>query len=124
LSFKEQEVVEKHLDVCPACAAEKTSLLLISSLMDEIPPEDIAPSFAERVAANARADIEKPRSLPFLNPAFAGIIIILVLLIGVVKFHPKNESEPRRYEYLMDFDDFPPGSYSRLYMSSVKGTVK
>jgi predicted anti-sigma-YlaC factor YlaD len=124
LSFKDRELVERHLDMCPSCADEKKSLLLISSLMDEIAAEDVSPFFAERIIAGLKADNDKSYKLRFLRPALVCLGIILVLFAGIFEFHKWAGSEKAEYAYLRDFDDFPPDSFSHIFMSSLRRETK
>lgn len=124
LSFGEREILEKHLGLCSSCADEEKSLFLISSLMDEIPTVDISPFFAEKVIAEAKAESDKPYNLRFLKPALAGIGIIVVLLTGIFGYKDLNNIERVRYEYLKNFDDFPPDSFSYIFASSLKGEAE
>ena len=124
LSFKERELVEIHLGVCSSCAQEKRSLLLISSLMDNITTEDISPFFADKVIACARIDSEGPRKLRYMRPALVGFSIIVILLTGIFEFSFHDGSKKTGYEYLRSFDDFPPDSFSYIFVSSLKGEAK
>lgn len=124
LSFKERELVEKHLGLCSSCADEKRSLLLISALMDEIATEDISPFFAERVIAGTKTDGDKHRRLRFLKPTLACLGIIAILLTGIFEFKYQDRSEKVGYEYLKNFNDFPPDSFSYIIVSSLKGEAK
>jgi anti-sigma factor RsiW len=118
LSSREREHVERHINVCPECAGEKKSLLLISSLMDEITTEDISPFFTERVVARTKTEGVGARRLRLLRPALVGLGIIVVLLAGIIEFQYLNGKEKIEYEYLKNFDDFPPGSFSHIFVSS------
>jgi len=126
LSFKERELVEKHLGLCSSCADEKKSLLLISSLMDEIATEDISPFFADRVTTSAKTNSKQAHEICFLKPALACLGLILVLLAGagLFEFQYLNRNEKAEYAYLRHFDDFPPGSFSYIFASSLKGEAK
>lgn len=124
LSFRDRELVEKHLGVCSSCADEKGNILKISFLMDGIETEDISPFFVERVLAGTKADSDTSRKLRFLRPALAGLGIIVVLLAGVLEFKDPNRNEKVAYEYLKNFDDFPPDSFSYIFISSLKGEAK
>jgi anti-sigma factor RsiW len=123
-SFKERELVEKHLGSCSSCADEKRSLLLISALMDEIATEDISPFFAERVIAGTKSNSDKQQRLRFLKPLFAGLGILVLLFVGIFEFKYQDRSEKVGYEYLKNFDDFPPDSFSYIIVSSLKGEAK
>jgi hypothetical protein len=124
LSFKERELVEKHLALCPACADEKKSLLLISSLMDGIANKDITPYFAQKVVSSATEDLISHHKNHILKPALAGFGILMILLLGIFEFRPMGITEPVNPEYLRDFGDFPPESFTDLYISSIKGSAR
>jgi len=121
LSFKDRELIEKHLASCPACSAERKGLLLISSLMDGIENEDISPFFTHKAVSSATADLRSRYKRHFLKPALAGFGILMVLLLGITELRPPATIETIRHEYLRDFGDFPPESFSDLYISSIKG---
>jgi hypothetical protein len=124
LSFKERELVENHLGLCSSCADEKKSLLLISVLMDNIPDEDISPFFAEKIVNSANAGIAKSHKPQFLKPAFASLGIIVILITGILEYKYHNSNKKAGYEYLKNFDDFPPGSFSYIFVSSLKGEAQ
>lgn len=123
LSFRDRELVEKHLDLCPACAGEKKSLLLLSTLMDEIAAEDISPFFTEKVISNVKTDSRQTRKPRSLRPALAclGIIVFLLAGAGIFGSQYLNEHEQDEYAYLSNFDDFPPDSFSYILFPSLRG---
>ncbi|HAK88364.1 MAG: hypothetical protein A2077_06870 [Nitrospirae bacterium GWC2_46_6] len=123
LPFKEREAVGKHLGLCFSCSEEHRRLILIASLMDDIAVEDVSPFFADRVVNNAKT-VFKTHHRRFLNPALACMGIIFIVVIGLIEFMPRGNIEAARYECLREFEDFPPDSFSDIYMTVIKGEAK
>ncbi|MBI5635281.1 MAG: zf-HC2 domain-containing protein [Nitrospirae bacterium] len=123
LSFRDREVVEKHLELCPACAREKKSLFLLSSLMDEIAAEDISPFFTEKVISSVKTDSRQTSKHHSLRSALAclGIIVLMLAGAGIFGSHYLNRDERDEYAYLSNFDDFPPDSFSYILIPSLRG---
>jgi chorismate synthase len=124
LSLKERQLVERHLEQCPMCASEEKKLRMLSLLMDMIPDGDTSPFFVERVISKVKTGIGEPGRAYRLKPVLAGLLAIVLLIIGIAGLSLENTNKAGFYPYLKNFDDFPPGSFSNIYISTVKGDSK
>jgi anti-sigma factor RsiW len=102
LSFEDEEAVEKHLETCPACAAERRRLEQLGTLLDE-QAADVSPDLLARCRSDLSGKLihEEPRrsgfslaawwqglaSAPWLKPA-AALALLVVGFAGGRLIHP------------------------------------
>lgn len=121
LSLKERQLIERHLEQCPICAAEERELWMVSLLIEKISDGNASPFFAEKVVSRAKIGLAKPRRRYLLKPVLAGVLAILLLIIGMTGLSSDHTNRAGFYHYLKNFDDFPPNSFSDIYMGGIKG---
>jgi anti-sigma factor RsiW len=121
ISPQESRLIEKHLQECPKCAQEESSLRLVIDLMDglsdESPSRSFTPATMHRVASWKRCSYVKGH---ILMPA----LTVLRSVLSVVLRQLESKIDKRRVPlnaYLSSFDDFPPGSLSSVYISIIHG---
>ncbi len=116
----ECSLMEKHLQTCPACAEEANSLRKINELLDSVPAESPAPAFTARAVHHAlawkrRAYVKEQLYRPFIAYVFSAF----ALLLHAGGKHGKGDYPT--YGYLRNFDDFPPESFSSMYVALIRG---
>ena len=104
--------------MCLHCAEEEKQLLMLSSLLSSV-SDDGSPSLRETVVRKIRSNYRESYVVPFRKPILAGFITAVFFIAGVTGFIAYQENGAA-YDELKDFDDFPPGSFSRIYMNTVK----
>jgi predicted anti-sigma-YlaC factor YlaD len=116
----ERGLVERHLQACPSCAEEATSLRKISDLLDSIPNENPAPVFTAKAVHRAlawkRCAYVKEQ---IYRPVAAYILSVLYLILNAE--HRAEKRGYPSYRYLRNFDDFPPESFSSVYVALIQG---
>jgi anti-sigma factor RsiW len=115
LGAGERDLIEKHLLHCRCCANETESLRKISALLDVVPDQEPRPLFAfltvRRVAAWRRCAFVKEH---ISRPVVSGLRAGFALLVG-----PAGRRFPSN-GYLRNFDDFPPESFSSVYVALIQ----
>lgn len=118
---QERKLIEKHLQECPACAQEESSLRQVIDLLDEIPDESPSRSFAS--AAIHRASSWK-RCAYVKEHMLMPVLTVLRSVLSVVPWQLESNIDRRRAPlnaYLSSFDDFPPESLSSVYITIIHG---
>ncbi len=119
LSSQERALIKRHLEGCPYCAKEASSLRILNDLLDSIPDEGPAPSFVLQTVHSAgswmQCDYVKEH---FFRPAVAYMLSVVSLLLyfeagGAKRAYPA-------YRHLRTFDDFPPESFSSIYLGLIQ----
>ncbi|WP_018132380.1 zf-HC2 domain-containing protein [Effusibacillus pohliae] len=62
----ENDFIESHLAICPACRKELELLQELEQMLDRLPLADPGPDFADAVMARLQADI--PAAQPLIEP--------------------------------------------------------
>ncbi len=118
LGAEDRHLIEAHLLRCPACAKEADALRKISALLDEVPAPEPGPLFASltvrRVASWRRCAYVKEH---FYRPAVSLLLSGVALIIGL----DAAERRAPAHGYLRNFDDFPPESFSSVYVALIQG---
>ncbi len=118
LGAGDRHLVEEHIRHCPACAKEADSLRKISALLDEIPAPEPGPLFASRtvhrVSSWRRCAYVKEH---FYRPAVSFLLSGVALIVGP----DATDRRSPAHGYLRNFDDFPPESFSSVYVALIQG---
>ncbi len=116
----ERGLIEKHLQTCPSCAEEANSLRKVNELLDSVPAESSAPAFTARAVHHAlawkRCAYVKEQ---LYRPVVAYVFSALALLLRAEGKHGKRGYPT--FGYLRNFDDFPPESFSSMYVALIRG---
>jgi anti-sigma factor RsiW len=120
LSLRERRLIKKHLELCRHCAEEEKQLLLLSSFVGITSDNVVSLSFTERVINKIRSRRKESDAIPFFRAILAGFFIIIFLMASIAGFNSSRNGSADNYDELRDFDDFPPESFSRIFMDTVK----
>ena len=124
LPHSERNLIEKHLQQCPACRQEEIYLRRINDLLDSMPNERPAPAFAlktvHRAASWMQCDYVKEH---LLRPALAYMLSVVSLVFYFEAGALKKRAYPA-YRHLRNFDDFPPESLSSIYIGLIQEEYK
>lgn len=116
----ERSLIERHLHHCPVCAQEIKSLRQINDLLDSIPDERPAPIFTS--TAVHRAATWK-RCSP-IREYFYRYAVAFMSLVFNYEYNAFLKRRHPVYGYLSNFDDFPPGSLSGVYIKLIQGETR
>ncbi len=118
LGTGDRNLIEAHLRHCLACSKEADSLRKLNALMDEVPAPEPDPLFSSRtvyrVSSWRRCAYVKEH---FYRPAASFLRTGVSLIVGL--YSPDRRSPA--HGYLRNFDDFPPESFSSVYVSLIQG---
>ena len=120
LPHSERNLIEKHLQQCPSCRQEEISLRKIYDLLDSVPVERPAPAFAlktvHRAASWRQCDYVKEH---LFRPAVAYVLSAVSLVFYFEAGALRKKAYPA-YRHLRSFDDFPPESFSSIYIGLIE----
>jgi len=124
LPHLERSLIEKHLQQCLSCRQEEISLRKINDLLDSIPNERPAPTFAlktvHRASSWKQCDYVKEH---LFRPAVAYVLSAVSLVFYFEAGAFKKRANPA-YRHLRNFDDFPPESLSSIYIGLIQEEYK
>jgi|SRR5438445_4429149 len=102
LTAAEAEEVRQHLDLCPACAAERDLLQQARAVIQPLPEQEPRPGFAVRVAARAGELRPHPVGAPWWRWAFGGgLAAAAMAAVAVLIAVPRGGRFPAGGEEMM-----------------------
>ncbi len=118
LGTGDRNLIEAHLRHCPACAKEADSLRKLNALLDEVPAHKPGLLFASRtvhrVASWRRCAYVKEH---LYRPVASFLRTGVAFIAGP---YTADRGSPAN-GYLRNFDDFPPESFSSVYVALIQG---
>jgi len=121
LSREEHLFMAEHLQKCTSCAREVETLQHISALLVGLPEETPSQVFVNMTVSKAAVMRRRSRNRLILQTILLFIRNAITLVLYPSGYGTSGAGSLSSYGYLRAFDDSPPGSFAKVYLTVIQG---